>query len=269
VRPCFALILFACTTGIACTTDPQSSETSGPIGSPALVCDPSDADACWASPKVTCCSDDPAALDLGDIDALVTPAYLGRGGDGPPVFSGANNMLSRSGMCVEEGSVSTADALTDVNAVGCPVPCNPTWSASEVAEICGAGRVCCQTRALEPEDCVLDPGLGDSGCWRPAHGGDIAGLGGLEATNWGSTSHVTHQDPSGTNCQLFVQGVPPSVLTASGVTVQQLLLACYLRLSVANRRGFCVAPDDACPLSDPSHVDACEQLNLDDGRMGC
>ena len=219
-----------------------------------------------------CCSDDPAALDLDDISLFVTPRYTGRGGQGTPLFSGGNNTLSRSGMCVKEGSVPVQGALADINAQGCPVPCNPTWSNSDITSVCGSGTICCETVEIEPEDCVLDPAVGTAGgCWRPVNGGDIVGLGGLEATDWGGSDHATHQDPSGINCKVFVDGLPPDVLASKGLDAQDVLRACYRRLTVANARGFCLggAGVNACPLAQPGYRDACEQMNDFEGRTGC
>lgn len=257
---------------LACTSkDPPADGETGdgeagndPIG---LLCDPSSPDVCEAAGGL-CCSDDPAALSLIDPAAQVLPKYQGRAGEGTPIFSGANNPLSRRGLCVAEGSVPPADALADINAQGCPVPCNPRWSAVDIATICGPARVCCQIVELQFEDCVIDLALGNSGCWRPVIGDDIAGLGGLDATSWSSSAHATHQDPSGTSCQTFVAGIPPSVLDSSGVTAQELLIACFRRLGVADIRGHCSAAN-ACPFADPGYIDACEQRNLDEGRSGC
>jgi hypothetical protein len=216
-----------------------------------------------------CCSDDPAALLITEtgIDDLVTPNYLGRGGEGTPLFSGGNNPLSKSGMCVQSGSVPVTGALADVNAEGCPVPCNPTWSNGDIESVCGPNTICCQTVELAPADCVLDMNVGDSGCWRPATGNDIAG--GL--TNWGGTAHETHQDPSGTNCQKFVQGIDPGILADKNLTADQVEQACYRRLTTANQRGFCLggAGVNFCPLAQPTYRDACEQKNDVEGRSGC
>lgn len=221
-----------------------------------------------------CCSDDPAALDLDSadsIDQFVTPGYTGRGGDGTPLFSAGNNSLSTSGMCVKQGSVPPEGALAEINAQGCPVPCNPTWSSSQIDEVCGTSSICCQTTELEPEDCVFDSGEGNSGCWVPVTGGDIQSLGGLDATSWASNEHRTHQDPSGQNCQTFVAGVPQSVYDSGGYDSSDLLAACYRRLTVADQRGFCLggAGVNQCPLAQAGYRDACEQINDAEGRSGC
>ena len=220
-----------------------------------------------------CCSDDPAAIDLDDINATVTPRYPSRtGGSGTPLFSGGNNPLSKSGMCVKVGSVPATGALAEIGAQGCPVPCNPTWSNSDISSICGAGTICCQTAEVQEEDCVLDTTVGTSGgCFRPATGNDIEGVGSQNLTNWGGTAHRTHQDPSGLNCQVFVQGVPSAILNDNGITAGEVLDACYRKLTVANQRGFCLggAGVNVCPLSQPTYRDACEQLNDLNGLQGC
>lgn len=218
-----------------------------------------------------CCSDDPAALDLNDISAAVTPDYQGRGGDGTPLFSGGNNPLSKSGMCVKVGSVPPALALADINAQGCPVPCNPDWGSGDLADVCGGGTICCQTTEIEFEDCVLDPNMGDNGCYRPVTGTDIKGTGSsTDLTSWAGTQHKTHQDPSGTNCEVFVAGLPASALK-NGDSPADVLRACYRRLTVANKRGFCLGggPGVFCPLAQPTYRDACEQRNDAELRQGC
>jgi hypothetical protein len=222
-----------------------------------------------------CCSDDPAALQITEsgIDNLVTPNYQGRGGEGTPLFSGGNNPLSKSGMCVKAGSVPITGALADLNAQGCPVPCNPTWSSDDIESVCGPSTICCQTVELDFKDCVFDPAAGNgNGCWRPATGFDIIEVGtGSDLTNWGGTAHETHQDPSGTNCQKFVQGLPASVLADQNLTSADVLRECYRRLTVANQRGFCLggAGVNFCPLAQPAYLDACEQQNQLEGRSAC
>lgn len=203
-----------------------------------------------------CCSDDPAAIDLDDITATVTPQYNGGPGNGvgTPLFSGTNNALSDSGYCVE-----AVAGLFDQGAVGCPIPCNPRWGSAELSAVCGGGTVCCQTVELEPEDCGFDPDMGDGGCWRPVTGADINGLGGIDASDWGRSDHATHQDPGGKGCSQFV---------AAAGGDDNLLRECYRRLSVADQRGFCLGAE-FCPLSDPAYRDACEQLNDAEGRSGC
>ncbi|NVB36900.1 hypothetical protein G6O69_03600 [Pseudenhygromyxa sp. WMMC2535] len=218
-----------------------------------------------------CCSDDPAAIKLGDLAAEVTPRYTGRDGEGSPIFSGVNNPISRSGMCIKSGSVPAAGALADVNASGCPVPCNPTWDSGDVDDICGEGSICCQTVELEADDCVLDPDIGDAGCWRPATGNDIVDLGGLEVTSWTANEHSTNQDPGGVGCRTFAEGVGSDVLEANGITEDNLKAACFRRLTVGNQRGFCLGGTgvNACPLAQSSYRDACEQMNDAQARSGC
>ncbi len=236
----------------------------------AFRCSPAGSEPC--PDGYICCSDDPAALDLDALDAAVLPKYQGRGGIGTPIFSGGNNSLSISGMCIAEGAVPIEGALADVGAQGCPVPCNPNWVNADVEEVCGSNTICCQTVELEPEDCVLDPGLGDGGCYRPVTGMDITGLGGLDITSWKGTQHATHQDPSGTNCKVFVAGVSQSVLDAKGITAAELQSACFRRLTVADARGFCLGKSpnvSACPLTRPDYRDACDQLNDAQLLSGC
>src|SRR5690606_14035308 len=76
----------------------------------AFRCSPAEPNNCPTTCGGTymCCSDDPAALDLKNSNAFVTPNYQGRGGEGTPLFSGGNNPLSKSGMCIEVGSVAPA-----------------------------------------------------------------------------------------------------------------------------------------------------------------
>lgn len=239
----------------------------------AFRCSPADGES--ACPEGwMCCSDDPAALLISGtgIDDLVTPKYAGRGGVGAPLFSGGNNPLSKSGMCVKGGSVPPSGALADQNAQGCPVPCNPTWTNSDIQTVCGPNTICCQTTELDPADCVFDSTVGSSGgCWRPATGFDIEGVGTQNLTNWGGTAHKTHQDPSGTNCQQFVQGIPSNILSSQNLTGAQVLRECYRRLTVANQRGFCLggAGVNFCPLAQTIYRDACEQMNDLEGRSGC
>lgn len=216
-----------------------------------------------------CCSDDPAALVITEtgIDDFVPPKYQGRGGVGTPIFSGGNNPLSKSGMCVRQGSVPITGALADANAQGCPVPCNPTWDPDDITLVCGPQTICCQTVEIEAADCVLDMSVGSAGCWRPASGNDIM----LGLTNWGGTAHLTHQDPSGTNCQKFVQGIPADVFSEQNLNAEDVQDECYRRLTVANQRGFCLGGTGVnfCPLAQGVYRDACEQKNDAEGRSGC
>jgi hypothetical protein len=274
----FLLSLLACSsdagedadTGLTTTTSSDSTSGSSDELAPFVVrCDPHADDPCAQFGNVACCSDDPAALLLvdGALGDAALPSYLGGAGDGTPIFSGDNNSLSRSGYCLVE-ETPPALALADVDAQGCRTPCNPTWSATDIATICGPAAQCCQVVEVEPEDCVFDPNLGDSGCFRPATGRDVTGLGGIDATNWGSMAHVTHQDPSGLNCEMFVSALP---LADLGLSVPDVLVECYRRLTVANQRGSCFATTElaSCPFAGPSYRDACEQMNDDEFRTGC
>jgi hypothetical protein len=262
---------------LACSSagsDEGGDEATGTSGSSdelapfVLRCDPSADDPCSQFGSVACCSDDPAALQLGgDLQAYVTPLYLLGGGTGTPLFSGGNNPLSRFGYCLAE-QTPPAIALVDLNAEGCRIPCNPTWSSADIATVCGPGTRCCQAVELDPADCVLDLNIGDNGCFRPVTGDDIQGVGSLALTNWSSSAHVTHQDPSGLNCELFVSGLP---LAELGHTASEVLIECYRRLTVANQRGSCFAVGelDSCPFAAPDYVDACEQANADNFLTGC
>jgi hypothetical protein len=233
-----------------------------------LRCDPAADDPCATFGSVSCCSDDPAALLLveGELGDDVLPNYLGGDGSGTPLFSGGNNPLSRSGYClVEENPPSVS--LADVNAQGCRVPCNPTWSPDDIAAMCGPSAQCCQVVELEPADCVLDPELGDGGCFRPVTGNDITGLGSLDASDWSSTDHATHQDPGGLSCQTFAQGISGAV----PIDPNEVLIECFQRLTVANQRGSCFQTTElaSCPFAGPGYVDACEQMNNDQSLTGC
>lgn len=270
---CFACVasMLACGSDGSHDTGPTTVSTSGTSDDLApfvLRCDPAADDPCAPFGSVSCCSDDPAALDLTEsgLDAFVTPSYQGRGGEGTPIFSGGNNPLSRSGYCLAEETPPIV-RLADINAQGCRAACNPTWSSNDIAAVCGPTALCCQTIEIEPADCVLDTTLGDLGCFRPVTGSDISGLGGLDATTWASTSHATHQDPSGLGCELFASGLPPGL----GLSANEVLTECYRRLTVANQRGSCfdALELDSCPFAAPDHIDACEQQNLDNGLTGC
>ncbi len=221
-------------------------------------CDPSQDSACPEG--YICCSDDATAYSSNAGTAIgILPAYQGKGASngGIPIFSGQNNALSRRGMCIEDGALPQNTALIDPGAQGCPIPCNPLWDSGTVNSVCGAASICCQTVEIEPEDCVLDANLG---CWRPATGQDI-GSGNLritgEPTSWATSHHATHQDPNGRSCTTFAQG---------DSTAQA---ACFAALNVADQRGFCLTTSpsvQACPLTDPSYIDACEELNIQEGR---
>jgi hypothetical protein len=241
---------------LATACDPTYGVTS-------FRCDPANPDCPtdFGTGSYVCCSDDPAALDLDDLGAAALPRYAGKSGSGTPLFSGTNNNLSRSGFCIDTAQVPPSAAIQDPGSgFGCPLPCNPTWSNSDIQTVCGAGTVCCQSVELDEKDCALDPDLGDSGCWRPVTGNDIDSnaFDGLKTSNWSPSAHVTHQDPNGTGCTAFI--------TASGGN-NQALSACFRRLSVADQRGFCQS--GVCPLTDPAYRDACERKNDGEGRTNC
>jgi hypothetical protein len=246
---------------LACHVPPWERPT-------AYRCQPSSPDPDERCPeREQCCSDDPAALDLLELDGPALPAYEGRLGSGTPLFSDDRNDAGFSGLCVEVGSIAPAFALPS----GCPVPCNPSWDSDSIDAVCGAGSFCCQTLEVDASDCVLDPGIGDDGCWRPARGDDIMGLGGLDATSWSADELATPQDPGGQQCEAFVTGLSEEQLDDAGVTADDVRLACLRRLGVANQRGFCIGGPGVigCPLAQPTHRDACEQLNDGEGRDGC
>lgn len=181
-----------------------------------------------------CCSDDPAA------PGGALPDFEERGIDGgPPYFAGDDNVLSTSGVLVRSDGVD--DALIEDAAAGCPVPCNPTWPAADVATVCGAGRACCQTAPLAAADCVRDE---TTGLFRPVTGADIGTL-----SNWNPAAHATHQDPAGVACTGF----------AMGDQAGDVFLECIRELTVANQRGICMDVDDC--LVDPDHRTACDELN--------
>jgi len=175
----------------------------GPYSSTPFRCWPAGPEARCPSSDYQCCSDDPAALDLNDLDAPALPAYEGSGGTGTPLFSAARNDASHSGMCVKKDSPPPSVTLVGS---GCAVPCNPRWDRESIDAVCGEGALCCQTVEIEAADCVFDPQLGSAGCWRPVRGADIVGLGGLEATGWTADDHASHQDPGRLGCQEFVAG---------------------------------------------------------------
>lgn len=186
-----------------------------------------------------CCSDDPAAV------GGAKPNYMGlgiQGGDNP-YFSGPNNALSRSGMCVRTDDLAAGQGLMDLAAANCPIPCNPTWSDDWIADVCGANRVCCQTVELEQKDCIQDQ---NTGMWRPVTGDDIG-----ELTQWSPADHQTHQDANGQNCSNLSEGNA------------EVFLDCVRQLTVADQRGYCMAlgAGQLCPLVQPGYIDACEALN--------
>lgn len=202
----------------------------------AFRCNPRQSDNC--PDTHFCCSDDPAAVG----GAL--PAYMGKAisnGD-DPLFSGTNNLLGTSGMCVRTDDIPVGSGLLEPAALNCPIPCNPTWSRDDVDIVCGPTRVCCQTAELEQSDCVSD-----GGAFRPATGADI--FGGL--TQWKPGQHATHQDPNGEGCATFA---------GTNDTSNPAFRGCLEQLTVANQRGFCMAAA-GCPTAAETYIDACEALN--------
>lgn len=187
-----------------------------------------------------CCSDDPAAVG-GD-----KPNYAGKGiSDGAmPYFSGDNNGLGVSGMCVRTDDI-VGQGLMELPAINCPIPCNPTWDDAWIDDVCGPSRVCCQTVELEAKDCVVDPG---TGMYRPVTGDDIGVL-----SAWKPADHATHQDPNGSSC----------LALAGGDQNSDTFTDCVRQLSVADQRGFCMAlgVNGTCPTKQVGYVDACTQLN--------
>jgi hypothetical protein len=210
-----------------------------------------------------CCSDDPTTVG------------------GLRYFSGDNNNLSSSGMCIRSSVVNSGQAGLPN---GCPVPCNPKWDVGTKEAVCGASSValCCQTTSLEPEDCIFDVGLQ---CFRPVNGNDTSMVAScpeaelqarLQATgydislarcqsSWSRSAHVTHQDPGVSGGQSAC-----NTFAAAGVTD---FWSCVSTLTVADQRGFCLtkSPDvQICPtdLSDADKIangiplDACTQMNL-------
>jgi hypothetical protein len=194
-----------------------------------------------------CCSDDPSA------PGGAKPDFAGQGIDGgeKPYFAGDNNGLGVSGMCVRTDDLVGQGGLSELAAVNCPVPCNPTWDQAWINDVCG-NRVCCQTVELEPKDCVLDP---SEGTYRAVTGHDIGVSNGANGviTQWRPADHVTHQDPNGSSC----------LALAGGNNQSEAFQDCVRQLTVADQRGFCMAlgAGQACPTEQPGYVDACAALN--------
>lgn len=209
------------------------------FGNPSFRCSPATDAEC--PDGETCCSDDPATA--GGKKPNYFQAGALNGTYGQPIFSGNNNPLSTSGMCVEVGG------FTSPFTNGCPVPCNPTWDEATKTEICGnpAMSKCCQMEELDPmRDCVVDSG---TGLWRAVTGKDIPTL-----TTWGG-SHATNQDPDGANCTVFASGTGTYDMAAYN--------DCVAQLTVANQRGFCYNPvdcpciEDVCAMKNPTWVPTC------------
>jgi hypothetical protein len=209
----------------------------GPLGFPTAACNPR---ADNGGSDYACCSDDPAAVG-GDL-----PQYQQTSAGATPIFSGFNNALGTSGMCVRTSDIPAGAGLGEPAAAGCPIPCNPTWEAADIESVCGGDRVCCQTREIQPEDCILD---GDT--WRPATGADIL----AGTSNWAPSAHRTHQDPGGQGCTTFA---------GTSDVGNSDFADCLEQLSVADQRGWCqaLAPGQGCPGDQPGYLDACEQINM-------
>lgn len=212
----------------------------------AFRCNPRQSDNCPDTHY--CCSDDPAA----EGGSLPNYAQKNIGNSSTPYFSGSNNELGTSGMCVNRDDIPTGSGLLEPLALNCPIPCNPSWERDEIDVVCGASRVCCQTTELEAADCVM--GDGDDG-FRPVNGTDIGSL-----TTWNAAEHKTHQDASGVACTGFAiaAGADPAA-----VQMDPVFLDCIGQLTVADQRGFCMAlaPGEACPTAQPGYVSACDTLN--------
>jgi hypothetical protein len=237
-------------------------------GITAFRCDPSEplCPTKYGSGTYVCCSDDPAAIDLDDLATPALPTY--GGGSGLPLFSSALNDVSSSGFCIDTSQVPLDAAIGEPGlGSACPKPCNPTWASSDISAVCGPGTSCCASVEIQELDCGFDPTLGDAGCWRPVTGNDIMGLGGINASDWSSSDHATHQDPGGKGCEAFVL-TQAAAITAAGITPQEAQIACFRSLTVANQRGFCQGPMD-CPLANPVYRDACEQRNDAELLAGC
>jgi hypothetical protein len=225
-------------TGTGNAEDPTTATpTTGELDNPSGFCSPVAQNPAVCPQDYICCSDDPATTQ-GRL-----PNYFNGKNDevyGVPIFSGANNALSYSGQCVEVGGFSSPFGS------GCPVPCNPTWTAAENQTICGAAAVCCPFQTVDPaKDCVLDP---ETNKWRSARGSDIPAL-----TPWGET-HTTNQDPNGTSCNLFAT-------PGGGPLDLEALADCYAQLTVADQRGFCYFDcpcyEDLCDQKNPGYVSRC------------
>jgi len=210
------------------------------LGNPSFRCRPSQPGGAECPDEEVCCSDDPATTG-----GRLPNYYNGMNNDkfGIPIFSGANNPLSSSGMCVATGFESPFTT-------GCPVPCNPTWDVGKRDAICGTGVMCCQTQEMDPiKDCVLDPGTNK---WRAVTGADIGAP--PKLSTWGP-KHTTNQDADGMQCTVFAS-------SGGTMPVDKVALAdCYAQLSVANQRGFCQLScpciEDVCAQKNPGFVPVC------------
>jgi hypothetical protein len=210
-----------------------------PLGFPQYGCNPREV---FERGVFECCSSDPATAD-GQL-----PAYEGKGISGsPPLYADAANTAGVWGMCVRTADIPAGSGLLSSTASNCPIPCNPTWDLGDIETVCGLGGQCCQTLELGPKDCVQD----ENGLWRPVSGEDIGSNAVTPATNWNAVAHDTHQDPNGTVCAAKFE-----ISSAE-------FAACVRELSVAEERGFCMylSPDQFCPSSLSSYIDACEDMN--------
>lgn len=234
-----SMVRFAALYGIALGVGATVATSCIGVNYPTVAfrCNPRQSDNC--PDTHFCCSDDPAAEGGG------LPNYVQKNisGGGNPYFSGDNNALGTSGMCVNRDDIPTGSGLLEAGALNCPIPCNPTWDEDEIDVVCGETRVCCQTAELEAADCVQEDGE-----FRPVVGTDIGDL-----TDWNPAAHATHQDPAGVACTGFAMGDQSS----------STFLSCIQQLTVANQRGFCMAlqPGQQCPTAQPTYVDACTLLN--------
>lgn len=208
----------------------------------AFRCDPRQGDNC--PDTHFCCSDDPSTAD-GKL-----PAYVGKNipGSSTPLYADTANRAGTSGMCVNRDDVGAMQGLLDPAAADCPIPCNPKWDAGDVAAVCGATRVCCQTVELEDKDCVQENGV-----WRAVTGADIGDKDVVPLTNWNNVAHATHQDPNGTVC----------LALAGGDTKSTAFIECITHLTVADQRGFCMGlqAGQQCPTKQPTYVDVCTAKN--------
>jgi hypothetical protein len=200
-----------------------------------------------------CCSDDPSTAN-GDLPSYTLKAVAG---GSTAIYADAANLAGTSGMCVRREDIPMGSGLLDPAALNCPIPCNPTWTSGNIAEVCGTGRVCCQTVELGDKDCVQDTSTMK---WRPVTGEDIGASGVVPATNWNNVAHETHQDPNGSVC-LGLNGNDPH---SDGFA------ECIRHLTVANQRGFCmslqamqVCPTDPRPVAmgGAGYISACDRKN--------
>lgn len=215
----------------------------GPLGFPLMACNPQTSGEAFG---YQCCSTDPATADG------LLPAYEMKGipDASTPIYADAANDAGEWGMCVRTGDIPEGLGLLAAGAENCPIPCDPTWADGDVASVCGAGRVCCQTTELGAKDCVQENGV-----WRPVTGEDIGATGVEPSTNWNNAAHDTHQDPNGLVCAAVTGGAGTAAFNE-----------CIKGLTVASQRGFCMTlgAGQLCP-ADPSGPDpyrsVCDLMN--------